>query len=93
MAVKLVKLITGEEFAADVTEKEGRLTCKSPMKFVFSQEGVGMMPFLPLSKDKNIEIDAKLVMLQVELEDEVKTAYTSSVAGIVLPNNGLRISE
>lgn len=94
MAVRLVKLTTGEEFAADVSEKDGKLVCKSAMKFVFSHEGVGMMPFLPLSKEDKFEIDVSLVMLKVELEDEVLNAYNvRHGSGLVLPPSGLRISE
>ena len=87
MAVKYVKLITGEDVIADVTEgiESGGVSLKNPAKFFISENSLGMMPFAPFCKGNEIVVRADHIVCQMELEDEVYNAYNSKFgSGIIL---------
>jgi len=93
MAVKLIKLTNGEELVGDLTTKKDKLHIKNAAKFIISHEGIGMMPYLPLTTDKEIVIDASLLMLTADLDVEVLNGYNQKFgSGIVIPTNTLKLS-
>lgn len=89
MSAKFIKLTSGEEMVADIVdEKDGVVGIKNPTRFIATKEGLGVMPFFPLAKceDKIIKLDAKYIMLVLDLEDDIYNAYNSQFgSGIVLP--------
>ena len=96
MALKFVKLTNGEEFVADVEDgsKKGMIKIGNPIRFLIAPDGVGAIPYLPFCKNKDHEIDSKLVMLMDEVESEIYNAYQERFGtGIVLSTNSLKISD
>jgi hypothetical protein len=93
MNIKLIKLTNGEELVGDLTVKKGKLQIKNPAKFIISHDGIGMMPFLPLTTDKEIEIDESLLMLTANLDPEVESGYRQKFGdGLVLPSSTLKLT-
>jgi len=95
MAVKFVKLTSGDEFVADVELVGDKLKIKKPIRFIIAHDGIGAMPFLPLCKSESHEIDSKLIMLMDDLEQEIYNAYQEKFGtGIVIATNKtLKLSE
>jgi hypothetical protein len=90
MAAKFVKLVTGEELVVDIEEKDGSLFLKNPSRLMATKEGMALVPFFPLCKNegmgKAIKLDAKYIMLVLDLDDEVYNGYNQQFgSGIVLP--------
>jgi predicted P-loop ATPase/GTPase len=86
--IKLLKLITGEEIIADVTETQDALELKTPVRVVFTQEGVGMVPYTLLAKSDIISIKNQHVIYVAEPDIEALNAYNSQFgSGLVLPGN------
>ena len=91
MAVRYVKLVTGEDVIADVTEVEGQagFTLRNPAKFFISEtpsgSSLGMMPFAPFCKGREVVVGAEHIICQMELEDEIYNAYNSKFgSGIIM---------
>jgi hypothetical protein len=89
MNIKILKLVTGEEIIAHVaSEEENRFVLVEPQRFVVTEEGVGSMPLVPISKDKEYTISKSHVMICAEPEDNVRNIYNSKYGnGIVIPVN------
>ena len=92
MTAKFIKLTTGEEIVADVSEeKNGMVSLKNPVKMMMTKEGIGIMPSFPACKNqcmdgKSIKLEAKYIMLVLDLDEDIYNAYNSEVGGgIVLP--------
>lgn len=86
--IKIVKLVTGEELVAEVSESPTELSLKNPQKFMLTAEGLASMPLMPLSKDKEYKISLNHVLLMAEPEDDIKNAYNSQYgSGIVVAKN------
>lgn len=86
--VKFIKLNNGEELVASVEAKGDNLKITNPVKFMMTQEGLGMMPFFPLCKDDSFQLAADLVMLTADLDSEIYNAYQSRFGGIQIPTPG-----
>lgn len=91
MAVKYVKLVTGEDVIADVTEvkEQAGFNLKNPAKFFISETAsggsLGMMPFAPFCKGNEIFVSSQHIVCQMELEDEIYNAYNSRFgSGIIM---------
>jgi len=86
--IKIVKLVTGEELVADITEANNEINLKNPQKFMLTSEGLASMPLMPLSKDKDYKIASQHVLFIAEPEDDIKNAYNSQYgSGIVVAKN------
>ena len=85
MAVKLVKLVTGEDVIADITECDGGLTLRNMARIMIAEDSLGMMPFAPFCKTTEIFVRTEHIICQMELADEVYNAYNSRYgSGIIL---------
>lgn len=95
--VVLVKLNNGEEVVADYSVKDKVVTLKNPARFMIAQDGIGMMPWVPLSNEKSFKIDASLVMFTAAVDVEIKNAYNERFgSGVVLATSmppTLKLSE
>ena len=89
MKIKVLKLITGEEIITQFkSEDENNIVIVEPQKFIMSQEGVGSMPLMPMSKDKEYSISKNHVVLISEPDDDIKNVYNSKFgSGVVIPNS------
>lgn len=94
MKIKVLKLVTGEEIITQVkSEDENTITLVEPQKFMISQEGVGSMPLMPMSKDKEYCILKNHVVLISEPDDDIKNVYNSKFgSGVVVPSPGVIIT-
>ena len=84
--IKFIKLTTGDDIIADVTDN----VYKNPYKIVMSREGLGLMPLMLFSKDKEFTIKPEHVLTTGEPEDDMRAAYTTQVTGIVVPSSGVK---
>lgn len=89
MNVKLFRLNSGEEILARFEEQADSWLLKDPAILIPVGEGnIGLMPWLMYSKAaKGITIPKTFIAFTVELLDELKTQYDSSLnRGLVTPS-------
>ena len=85
MAIRMVKIISGEEVIADIEISSGVYTLKNPVRVVMTREGMGLAPWSPLIKEQKIQIRYDHVMFTAELDDEVYNGYNAQFgSGIVM---------
>lgn len=89
MKIKVLKLITGEEIITQFkSEDENTIVVVEPQKFIMSQEGVGSMPLMPMSKDKEYSILKNHIILISDPDDDIKNVYNSKFgSGVVIPTS------
>jgi hypothetical protein len=89
MKIKVLKLITGEEIITQLkSEDENTVVIVEPQKFIMSQEGIGSMPLMPMSKDKEYSLSKSHVILISEPDDDIKNVYNSKFgSGVVIPTS------
>jgi hypothetical protein len=94
MKIKVLKLVTGEEIITQLkSEDENTIVVVEPQKFIMSQEGVGSMPLMPMSKDKEYSISKNHVVLISEPDDDIKNVYNSKFgSGVVIPTSSTIIT-
>jgi hypothetical protein len=95
MNVHFFKLTTGEDVMAKANREGDVWVMENPVKLGFTQQGVAMMPYIPLLKADKIKIPAEHVVFHGEVTEEVFNAYNSKFgSGIVLagPTSGLKIA-
>jgi hypothetical protein len=85
MDVKFIKLITGEDVIAMVSEEtETTYTLKNPTRIMMNNEGIGLGPIHPFLQDTQIIIKKDHVVFQGNTEPEIKNAYNAQFgSGIV----------
>jgi hypothetical protein len=93
MIVKLVKLVSGEDFICQITEHNdisGKITFRNPVKLGIGKDkagrdGVGLMPYNPLlSENQPVSLERKDYIFCVDIRKEVNDLYTSEFGGIVV---------
>jgi len=82
--VKLIKLVTGEELLASVTDYEKTMMLEKPYVMVMGPEGAGIMPWIPYAETDNVEIDKDKIIVVLELKEQVKISYSKMVGKIIL---------
>lgn len=85
--VKLIKLVTGEELLASVTDYVETMILENPYVMVMGPEGAGIMPWMPYAETDNVEIDKNKVIAVLELKESVKQSYSKMVGKIILSEN------
>jgi hypothetical protein len=90
MATKLVRLVTGENLLANVTDNGSTLTLKKPAMIVMINKGeVGLVPWIPFAKDESVTVAADKVLYCVDPEDNTANEYSTGFgSGLVMPTNG-----
>lgn len=86
-------MVTGEDVIAEVLEKDTFLELKNAYRIVMSPEGLGMMPFMLFSTDKQFEVSKTNILAMGEPETEIRNAYSSQTGGVVIPKNNMLITE
>ena len=90
--VKLIKLVSGEEIMADVTQEVGTtLTIENAIRLTLSQKGVGMVPLSPFMKDSKLTLERVNIIYMAEADDELVNAYKGQFGGIVTAPPGLTL--
>ncbi len=85
MAVKLLKLITGEDIIADIKIDGGEVTLKNPVRMLITPEGVGLGPLSPLIKEgSDIKVSANHIVFTGDVAIEVLNGYNAQFgSGII----------
>ena len=88
--IKLIKLVTGEDVIAEVTEHGDRVYLKNAIRLAVTNQGVAMMPFSPFIKEDMFNIHTNHIIFQAEVDDEVRNAYNSKFgSGIIVAPSGM----
>ena len=89
--VKVLKLITGEEVIARITEEENNLiTLKNPMTLQMlpptstGQVGIALVPWMKTAKSDKMTISIEHVLVTDEASDQTEKNYLQVVTGLSL---------
>ena len=89
--VKVLKLITGEEVIARITEEENNLiTLKNPMTLQMlpptstGQVGFALVPWMKAAKNDNMTISIEHVLVTDEASEQTEKNYLQVVTGLSL---------
>ena len=89
--VKVLKLITGEEVIARITEEENNLiTLKNPMTLQMlpptstGQVGIALVPWMKAAKSDKMTISIEHVLVTDEASDQTEKNYLQVVTGLSL---------
>ena len=89
--VKVLKLITGEEVIARITEEENNLIIlKNPMTLQMlpptstGQVGFALVPWMKAAKNDNMTISIEHVLVTDEASDQSEKNYLQVVTGLSL---------
>ena len=89
--VKVLKLITGEEVIARITEEENNLiSLKQPMTLQMlpptstGQVGFALVPWMKAAKNDNMTISIEHVLVTDEASDQSEKNYLQVVTGLSL---------
>ena len=90
MNVKLIKMWTGEDVIADlVKETDDSIVITNPITLIPSgQQGqVGLAPWSPLLKGKDVELEVtkRYVVYIIEPQDDIVSNYRQMFTGIATP--------
>ena len=94
MNVKLIKMWTGEDVIADlVRETDDTIVITNPITLIPSgQQGqVGLAPWSPLLKGKDVELEVtkRYVVYINEPQDDIVSNYREMFTGIATPTKKL----
>lgn len=90
MAIKFVQMTTEDSVIADVADHGESVVLKNPARLAMTNQGLGMMPYNPMIKDKEITIDKKFILYQANPDDEILNAYNAKFgSGLVLAGSGI----
>ena len=89
--VKVLKLITGEEVIARITEEENNLiSLKQPMTLQMlpptstGQVGIALVPWIKAAKNEKVTISTEHVLVTDEASDQSEKNYLQVVTGLSL---------
>ena len=89
--VKVLKLITGEEVIARVSEEHSNLlTLEKPMTLQMipntstGQMGFAMVPWMKAAKNEKVTISTEHILVEVEASDQSEKNYLQVVTGLSL---------
>ena len=90
--VKVLKLITGEEVIARVTEEENNLiTLEKPMilkmltpNTTTGQVGFALMPWMQAAKNEKVTISTEHIIVEDEGSEQTQKNYLQLVTGLSL---------
>lgn len=85
--IKVLKLVTGEELLASVTDQGAVWSLEKPYVMVLGTEGIGTMPFVPYAETEEVVIGKEHVVVVLEPKESVKQSY-SKMVGKILLNEG-----
>lgn len=94
--VKVVKLVTGEELLASVTDKtdtEDAYLLEKPYVMVMGPEGIGTMPFIPYAESDEVLISRLHIVVVLEPKEAVKQQYSKMVGKIILNESRIQLAN
>lgn len=89
--LKLVRLVSGEEVIADVTEMTDSVNLKRGYVLIPGGEGnIAYMPFMPYTKAENgLTISKDKIMFIVEPIEELAKQIKQQQSGLIVPEKGI----
>lgn len=91
--IKVVKLVTGEELLASVTDMVETWSLEKPYVMVMGPEGIGTMPFVPYAETDEIAIEKKHVVVVLEPKTSIKDSYSKMVGKIILNEGRIQLTN
>ena len=88
MAVRIVRLTSGEEVIGDVTQEDGIYRVqKAALILPTGQGSIGLMPWMPYAdQEGGIEIRESFVIFDIKPHDELINEYNTAFgSGLVVP--------
>ena len=88
--VKVLKLITGEEVIARVSEENNLITLDNPMTLQMlpptstGQVGFALVPWMKAAKNEKVTISTEHILVEVEASDQSEKNYLQVVTGLSL---------
>ena len=89
--VKVLKLITGEEVIARVTEENNLITLDNPMTLQMippttstGQVGFALVPWMKAAKNKKVTISTEHILVEDEASEQTEKNYLQVVTGLSL---------
>jgi hypothetical protein len=99
MNIKLIRLQTGEDLIADVTENTDSITLENPcMVYVRPNQAgtganIGLTPWLPYAEGKKQTIERRWVVLVTDPVTDLKNEYNSAFgSGIVVAPASVKVN-
>lgn len=90
--VKIMKLTWGEEIVATIkSTKDDVYVLENAVRFIMSDNGVGMVPWMPFAKAGPIHLPKSSVALTAPLEEEIENAYNAQFSSLILPSKKLKL--
>jgi len=84
--MKLIRLTTGEEIIASVTETDTEITVDDAIILLPAGEGkIGMASFIPYSNGSPISINKQHVMFVTEPNDDLRRQVLKITTGLEIP--------
>lgn len=83
MAIKILKLTSGEDIICDYEETDGKCVIEKPAKLLMVPTedggmGIGIMPWIPFTDDKQFEIKKECIMLEpMDPSRDIKNEYST----------------
>ena len=88
--VKVLKLITGEEVIARVSEENNLITLDNPMTLQMlpptstGQVGFAMVPWMKAAKNEKVTISTEHILVEDEASEQSEKNYLQVVTGLSL---------
>lgn len=92
--VKIVKLITGEEIIADVTETlEGNMVLKDPVTLgMVDRNQIGFVGYMPYANLKDgLTVKADRILFVVPVDPKLENEYQAAFGKVIVPKSGLTL--
>ena len=94
MNIKIARLVTGDDVIADILEYKDSYRFKKPVKIVFTERGLGMMPLSPLLADDEVVIHGSHILFIGAVEPDLANEYNAKFGnGLVVPSPTITLSE
>ena len=92
MDVKAIKLVSGEELIGEVIhEDESSISLRNPLAIMLQRTNtgdlnIGFIPFAPyVGKDVTFDFASSNLIFSKEVDEQMKSQYTTIFGGIVTP--------
>lgn len=90
--MELIRLVTGEEVIAKVTQTDDAITIEEGVMLIPAGEGkIGMVPFMPYSDGSPITVSKNHVMFMTKPSEDLYRQVLRATTGIETPDAGLSI--
>lgn len=89
--IKMLKLVSGEELIADIKnldDSRNDLIITEPFQFGMGQEGIVMVPFMPLADTEEVHLSRSSIVTILNPNKSAEESYTRMTGKILLMEHG-----